>query len=63
MLFDLEKFIKKINLRNKQRIVNKKYREDGLTAEVLEMQMEINTERYLYDIPDTDDLNDEGFCQ
>ena len=60
-MFNLEKFIKKINLRNKQRIVNKKYREDGLTAEVLEMQIEINTERYLYDIPD--DLNDEGFCQ
>ena len=31
-MFNLEKFIKKINLRNKQRIVNKKYREDGLTA-------------------------------
>lgn len=62
-MFNVEKFIKKINLRNKQRIVNKKYREDGLTAEVLEMQMEINTERYLYDIPDPDDLNDEGFCQ
>lgn len=60
-MFNVEKFIKKINLRNKQRIVNKKYREDGLTAEVLEMQIEINTERYLYDIPD--DLNDEGFCQ
>ena len=61
-MFNLEKFIKKINLRNKQRIVNKKYREDGLTAEVLEMQMEINTERYLYDIPDTDYLFD-GFSQ
>lgn len=61
MFNNLEKFIKKINLRNKQRIVNKKYREDGLTAEVLEMQIGINTERYLYDIPD--DLNDEGFCQ
>lgn len=60
-MFNVEKFIKKINLRNKQRIVNKKYREDGLTDEVLEMQIEINTERYLYDIPD--DLNDEGFCQ
>ena len=60
-MFNVEKFIKKINLRNKQRIVNKKYREDGLTAEVLEMQIEINTERYLHDIPD--DLNEEGFCQ
>lgn len=60
-MFNVEKFIKKINLRNKQRIVNKKYREEGLTAEVLEMQIEINTERYLYDIPD--DLNEEGFCQ
>ena len=55
-MFNLEKFIKKINLRNKQRIVNKKYREDGLTAEVLEMQIEINTERYLYDIPDETEI-------
>lgn len=61
-MFNLEKFIKKINLRNKQRIVNKKYREDGLTAEVLEMQMEINTERYLYDIPDDSERVDD-FCQ
>ena len=60
-MFNVEKFLKKINLRNKQRIVNKKYREEGLTDEVLEMQIEINTERYLYDIPD--DLNEEGFCQ
>jgi len=62
MLFDLEKFIKKINLRNKQRIVNKKYREDGLTDEVLEMQVKINTERYLYDIPDDSEVLDD-FCQ
>lgn len=61
-MFNLEKFIKKINLRNKQRIVNKKYREEGLTAEVLEMQMEINTERYLYDIPDDSERVDD-FCQ
>ena len=61
-MFNLEKFIKKINLRNKQRIVNKKYREDGLTAEVLEMQREINAERYLYDIPDDSEGVDD-FCQ
>ena len=61
-MFNLEKFIKKINLRNKQRIVNKKYREEGLTAEVLEMQMEINTERYLYDIADDSEVVDD-FCQ
>lgn len=62
-MFNLEKFVKKINLRNKQRIVNKKYREEGLTAEVLEMQMEINTERYLYDIPDDDSILENDFCQ
>ena len=61
-MFNLEKFIKKINLRNKQRIVNKKYREDGLTDEVLEMQVKINTERYLYDIPDDSEVLDD-FCQ
>ena len=61
-MFNPEKFIKKINLRNKQRIVNKKYREDGLTAEVLEIQREINAERYLYDIPDDSEVVDD-FCQ
>lgn len=62
-MFNVEKFIKKINLRNKQRIVNKKYREDGLTAEVLEMQIEINTERCIYDIPDDMEIHKNGFCQ
>ena len=61
-MFNVEKFIKKINLRNKQRIVNKKFEEEGLTAEVLEMQREINTERYLYDIPDDSEMVDD-FCQ
>lgn len=61
-MFNLEKFIKKINLRNKQRIVNKKYREDGLTDEVLEMQREINGERCRYDIPDDSEGVDD-FCQ
>ena len=62
-MFDAEKFIRKINLRNKQRICNRKYQEEGLTADVLEMQLEINTERYLYDIPDEDNTLENDYNQ
>ena len=41
---------------------NKKYVAEGLTDEVLEMQLEVNRLRNLHDIPDTDYLFD-GFSQ
>ena len=62
-MFDVEKFVRKINLRNKQRIVNRKFEEDGLTDEVLEMQREINAERCIYDIPDDVETHKNGFSQ
>ena len=62
-MFDAKKFIQEINLKNKQRIVDKKYQEQGLTDEVLELQLEINKARSEHDLPDKNDLNDDGFCQ
>lgn len=62
MGFDAEQFIHSIHLKNKQRKINRKYVAEGLTEEVLEMQLEVNRLRNLHDIPDTDYLFD-GFSQ
>ena len=62
MSFDAEQFIHSIHLKNKQRKINKKYVAEGLTDEVLEMQLEVNRLRNLHDIPDTVYLFD-GFSQ
>jgi hypothetical protein len=62
MSFDAEQFIHNIHLKNKQRKINKKYVSEGLTDEVLEMQLEVNRLRNLHDIPDTEHVHD-GFSQ
>lgn len=62
MSFDAEQFIHSIHLKNKQRKINRKYVAEGLTEEVLNMQLEVNRLRNLHDIPDTDYLFD-GFSQ
>ncbi len=54
-MFNIKKFLKKISLNNKQKYVNKLYQEEGLTDEVLEKQVEINSERHKFDIPDEDE--------
>lgn len=54
---ELIKFYKKYNLRNRQRKINKKYAETGLTDEILKEQVKINKERHEYDIVDETELN------
>lgn len=39
-------------LNEKQKIINKKYAEEGLTDEVLELQLEVNQLRNKYNITD-----------
>lgn len=51
-MFNLKKFFKKISLNNKQKYINKLYQEDGLTDEVLNLQVQINQERNEYNITD-----------
>ena len=53
----LIKFYKKYNLRNRQRKINKKYAEEGLTDEILNEQVKINKERHEYDIVDETELD------
>lgn len=52
MISKAKKFIKRIELNNKQRKLNRLYERDGLTEEVVDKQVEINTLRHEHDIPD-----------
>ena len=49
----LDSFIKKIQYKNRQRTINKKYKQDGLTDEVLDMQLELNKDRHENNISDS----------
>ena len=42
----------KNQLNEKQKIINKKYAEEGLTDEVLELQLEVNQLRHEHNITD-----------
>lgn len=59
----LERFFRNIQLKNRQRAVNKQYEKEGLTDDVLEKQVEINTLRNQLDIPDSDEFVYEDFVQ
>ena len=54
-----EKFKLIVNLRNEQRLLNRKYEREGLTDEVLDKQLELNKLRNEYDI--SDDLEEKLF--
>lgn len=63
MLEKERKFLKKIQLKNRQRVLNKQYEREGLTEEVLEAQVELNQLRNELDIPDADNFIHEKFVQ
>ena len=53
-MFDkAERYLKKIQLKNRQRVINKKYKKEGLTDEILEKQVELNQLRHELDISDS----------
>ena len=58
-----EMMIKKVNLRNRQRELNKQFEKEGLTEEVLIKQAELNSERHELDFVDEDELVFENFVQ
>lgn len=62
-MLDIDKFIRKISLKNKQRAVDKQYEEEGLTDDVLEKQIEINRIRYEKDIPDEQEIIYDKYVQ
>ena len=46
----------KASLENRQKELNKKYEEQGLTDEILEEQIKINQLRHEHDIPDEEKM-------
>lgn len=51
-------------LKKKQEIVNELYAREGLTDEVLDLQVEINKLRHEHDIVDKSEIiNEEGYVQ
>ena len=48
-----KKFLHQIQAKNRQRTINKKYEKHGLTDEILEEQVKLNTFRNLHDISDS----------
>ena len=63
MLDKAKKFLKIIQLKNKQNAISKQFEKDGLTDEVLEAQIELNSERNACDVPDESEFVYEDFVQ
>ena len=63
MLKNIDKFIKKISLKNQQKALDKKFKEQGLTDEILEEQISINQKRYEYNLVDENELIYEDYVQ
>lgn len=49
---DNELYTIKMNIKNRQRVLNRKYKEEGLTDEILDEQIELNKLRHEHDIRD-----------
>ncbi len=47
-----ENFLKRVNLSNRQKEINRMFEEEGLTDEILKKQIELNKERHKLDIHD-----------
>lgn len=56
-------FLKKLQLKNRQRAINKKYDKEGLTDEILDAQIELNKLRNELDIPDSSKKVHKDFVQ
>ena len=53
----------KEELKKKQEIVNELYASEGLSDEVLDLQLEINKLRHEHDLVDESEINEEGYVQ
>lgn len=51
-----KKFLQKIQLKNKQRIINKQFQKEGLTDDVLEAQIKLNQFKHENDITDSNEI-------
>lgn len=51
------------NINRKQSDLNKEFKLYGMSEGLLEKQIELNMKRHEHDIPDKNQLNDEGYSQ
>lgn len=58
-----EKFQLTVNLKNRQKALNRKYEKEGLTDELLDKQVELNKLRHEHDITDETEKVFEDFVQ
>ena len=63
MMDKAKRYLHKIQLKNKQREVDKLYARDGYTDEVFQKQLEINMKRNEHDIPDEKEMIWENYVQ
>ena len=63
MMNKTKKFLKIIQLKNKQKACDKLYESECLTDDVLKRQVEINTMRHELDIADSTECDESGYCQ
>lgn len=58
-----DNFIKETEFRNRQRIIDKKFEAEGLSDEVLELQVALNEDRHEFDISDSTKRVNENYVQ
>lgn len=63
MLDNAKKYLHKIQLKNKQKSIDKDFENEGLTGYVLDQQVELNKKRHELDIPDENEFVYEEFVQ
>ena len=56
-------YLRKIQFKNRQRVINKQYQKEGLTDDVLQKQVELNQLRHQHDIPDESKQLYDNFVQ
>ena len=62
-MVDSEKFIKQLNIKNRQKSINKMFEEEGLTDEILKRQIQLNKEKHKEDIHDKNEEIYKGYVQ
>ena len=58
-----KQYLQRIQIKNKQRAINKAYEKHGLTDEILQAQIELNKKRHEHNISDSDKRVHENYVQ
>ena len=63
MIDKAKNYLRKIQLKNKQKAINKQYIEEGFSDDLLDEQIRVNKLRHEHDLPDESNLVYEEFVQ